>query len=171
MTFSRRKKYYTKCQEIIDDLHRRVDKGEYVSENHCKFEYGTSEYNALIHELHMMNADDNLSVMTPAMEWLYHSQYFRHKAYEERRERKMFILTIVSVAMAIVSAFYAGRSGSPEIQTQTKQEEVNAYNKQEQYKNKPDQFVFSEVNNVGKSVHQQSPYKQDSKKGKYNCKK
>lgn len=101
---SRRKKYYRRCQEIIDDLHRRVANNESLTEQHCINRYGLSDYQALLHELHMMGADSDMSTMTPAMEWLYHSQYFKNKAADESKQAWMFWISVLSACVAVASA-------------------------------------------------------------------
>ena len=115
MLFSRRKKYYRRCQEIIDDLHRRVADNEFVSEDSCKRWYSASDYNALLHELRLMNADQDISVMTPAMEWLYHSQYFKKKSREESIDFWKNIMIVATSIAAIVSAYYAYKSVNKQI--------------------------------------------------------
>lgn len=106
MLSSRRKKYYKRCQEIIDDLHHRVANNESLSEQHCINRYGLSDYQALLHELHMMNADLSMRTMTPAMEWLYHSQYFKNKAADERNQARMYWISLISACAAIISVIY-----------------------------------------------------------------
>ena len=101
---SRRKRYYNRCQELIDDLHRRVANGQSVSEAECISRYGKSDYCALLHELHLMHADTDTDSMPPAMEWLHHSQYFLHKADDEHRQSR---LLNIAIASAIASAFSA----------------------------------------------------------------
>lgn len=128
MFISKRKKYYRRCQAIIDDLHKRVDRGEYVNEEHCKHLYGTSDYNALLHELRLMNSDTDMSVMTPAMEWLYKSRHFKYKAQKERRGVALFIATILSVLAAGISAYFAGRSSI--IENPSHAEQSDSYSKQ-----------------------------------------
>lgn len=112
MLFSRRKKYYNRCQEIIDDLHNRVANNESLSEQHCINRYGISDYQALLHELHMMDADYDMRTMTPAMEWLYHSQHFKAKAADETRQAWMFRISLVAAVVAVASAVYTFCSGS-----------------------------------------------------------
>lgn len=107
MGFSRRKSYYKKCQAIIDDMHRRVANKEFLSEGDCEKRYGKSEYLALRHELHLMQADTDVMAMTPAMEWLYHSQHFANKAVAEVRQTRMFWVSVVSACVAVASAVYA----------------------------------------------------------------
>lgn len=107
MTKSRREKYYNRCQEIIDDLHERVARGEFLDETHCINRYGKADYQALLHELHLMGADQNWKTMTPAMEWLYSSQYFTNKAEEEKRQAKLFRYALYSAMASIISAFVA----------------------------------------------------------------
>lgn len=123
-----RKEYYRRCQEIIDDLHVRVSKGECVTEEHCKRLYGTSDYNALLHELRLMNADTDMTVMTPAMEWLYKSRHFKHKARGESRESLIFICTILSVVAVGFSAYFAGCSRSTEVITPRNNEYTHTTN-------------------------------------------
>lgn len=106
MLFSRRRRYYTRCQEIIDDLHLRVANNESLSEQHCINRYGRSDYQALLHELHMMNADSDMRTMTPAMEWLYHSQFFKNKASDESLRVCMFWISLISACVAVASAVY-----------------------------------------------------------------
>lgn len=106
MLFSRRRRYYTRCQEIIDDLHHRVANNEFLSEQHCINRYGLSDYQALLHELRMMNADFDMRTMTPAMEWLYHSQHFKHKAADEVRQARLYWISLASACVAIASAVY-----------------------------------------------------------------
>ncbi len=103
---SRRKKFYKRCQAIVDDLHENVANGHFMDESECKSRYGKSDYYGLLHELHRMNADMDYTVMTPAMEWLYHSQYFLHKAAQERNVYLMFWVSVISAAVAIISATY-----------------------------------------------------------------
>ncbi len=107
MAFSRRWDYYKRCQNIIDDIHRRVSQGEFLSERDCIKNYGPSDYWALKHELRLMNADINSSTMTPAMEWLYYSQYFLNKAADEKKQRFLFYIAGFSALFAGVSAIAA----------------------------------------------------------------
>lgn len=101
---SRRKRYYNRCQELIDDLHRRVANGQSVSEAECISRYGKSDYCALLHELHLMHADTDTDSMTPAMEWLHHSQYFLHKADDEHRQSRVIFWTITAAVAAMITA-------------------------------------------------------------------
>ena len=112
MRFSRREKYYSKCQEIIDYLHNTVNKGEYVDERQCLERYGRSAYKAFIHELHMMNADTDYKTMTPAMEWLYHTQYFKRKAVDEKDQARMYWISLLAACAAVASAIYTFYSNS-----------------------------------------------------------
>lgn len=106
MSFTRRRNYYNRCQEIIDDLHNKVANHKTLSDEECIKLYGKSDYYALLHELHMMNADIEITTMTTAMEWLYHSQYFSHKAKDERRQAVMFWISVFSAVVAVCSAVY-----------------------------------------------------------------
>ncbi len=106
MSLLRRTNFYIRCQAIVDDLHENVAKGHFMDEPECKSRYGKSDYYGLLHELHMMNADMDYKVMTPAMEWLHHSQYFQHKATQERIFYLMFWISVISAAVAIISATY-----------------------------------------------------------------
>lgn len=105
MSFTRRKKYYNRCQEIIDDLHNKVANHTTLSDEECIKLYGKSDYYALLHELHMMDADIDMAKMTTAMEWFYHSQYFSYKAKDERKQVAMFWISVIS---AVFAAFSAG---------------------------------------------------------------
>lgn len=109
-----REAFYRRCQYIVDDLHRRVAAGEYISEQQCKDLYGKDDYNAFMHQLRLQNADIDLSAMTPAMEWMHHSRYFLWKIDEERRQqgshtatRNTAIAAIISAGAAILSAVIA----------------------------------------------------------------
>lgn len=106
--FTRRKNFYNRCQSIIDDLHNRVKEGERLSPAVCCKLYGIADYRALEHELHLMDAASDTTVMTPAMEWLYSTQYFSFKAEEERRNRVSFYLAIAAFVVSVVSAVFAG---------------------------------------------------------------
>ena len=106
MLSSRRQKYYYQCQRIIDDIHKRVANGEFVMQEKCYELYGKSEYKALLHEIHLMNANLDSKATTPAMEWLYYSRYFENKVYDERRQKLMFLVSIFSALVAMASAFY-----------------------------------------------------------------
>lgn len=105
-TFRKRREYYSKCQHIIDDLHYRVANNMHMTEQQCEMLYGESEYRALTHELHLMKAYTDLNAMTSAMEWLYHSQYFRNKAKSENRQATMFWISVISACFAVASAVY-----------------------------------------------------------------
>lgn len=107
MSFARRKSYYKRCQAIVDDLHGRIANKEFISETECEQCYGKSNYHALKHELHLMNANINNACMTPAMEWLYHSQHFANKAADEARQTRMFWVSVISACVAVASAVYA----------------------------------------------------------------
>lgn len=104
MLKTRREKFYIRCQEIIDDIHNRVANDESLSETRCEKLYGRADYSALLHELHLMHADDDITTMTSAMEWLYHSQYFTTKASDERLIAKMYLVSIISAGAAVASA-------------------------------------------------------------------
>lgn len=110
--FTRRGRYYRRCQEIIDYLHQRVANDEFISEEHCKLQFGKSDFNALLHELRLMNADTDWTVMTPAMEWLYYSRYFDHKASDEINDCIKYILVIISSIAAIISAYSSCQSAN-----------------------------------------------------------
>lgn len=104
MLFSRRRKYHHRCQEIIDDLHDCVANNRFINRNVCVQKYGKSDYNALLHELHLMNVKMDYTSMTPAMEWLYHSRHFKYKARGEKRENRLYMLTIAASVASILSA-------------------------------------------------------------------
>ena len=103
---SRRRRYFLKCQFIVDDLHDRVEKGQFVYDSDCMELYGKSEYRALLHELRLMNVDDDYTEMTPAVEWLYSSQYFKHKAKDEIRETVLTLVSLISAVTALIAVFY-----------------------------------------------------------------
>ena len=105
MSGERRENYYKRCQEIIDDIHDRVARGEFISEQYCIRQYGNSDYNALLHELRIMKASQDWTTMTPAMEWLYHSQYFTNKANEELAAKRQRKYVYLSAWAAVLSAF------------------------------------------------------------------
>ncbi|MDE6381123.1 MAG: hypothetical protein K2L11_11690 [Muribaculaceae bacterium] len=52
-----------------------------------------------------MNASHDWTTMTPAMEWLYHSQYFTNKANEENAAKRQRISVYLSALAAVLSAF------------------------------------------------------------------
>ena len=107
MRNSKRNKHYRRCQEIIDDLHARVERGEFVNEARCKATYGKADYNALLHELRLMNADLDYVTMTPAMEWMHSSQYFLNKIEDEKRVRVTYWVAVISAIASAISAFVA----------------------------------------------------------------
>lgn len=112
ISLSRRARYHIRCQEIIDDLHKRVADGNFIGEDESIRLYGKSDYLALMHELRLMNADYNYKVMTPALEWLYHSEHFKNRAADERKESRMYWVSIISACAAIASAVYTFFSNS-----------------------------------------------------------
>lgn len=109
---NRRRKYFLTCQKIIDDIHYRLVTKGFVSEEECISAYGKSNYYALLHELHMVDATTGIRYMTPATEWMYHSQYFIKKANDERRQERMFWFSVGSACVAIASAVYTFYSNS-----------------------------------------------------------
>lgn len=111
---SRRKQYYIRCQEIIDDLHQKVANKDFIDIPECKKQYGNADFNALLQELQMINAHVDLKEMTPSMEWLYYSRYFTFKANEERAERWQRLAVWVAAIAAIASAICAYKSASKE---------------------------------------------------------
>ena len=104
MTDDRRSKYYKRCQEIIDDLHDRVSKGEFVTQQKCYELYGKADYSAFLHEMRMMDALHDWKTMTPAMQWMYHSQYFTNKANEELAAKRQRLCVYLSAWAAVLSA-------------------------------------------------------------------
>lgn len=112
--YKRRHKFYDRCQEMVDTLHARVSANEFLDEEQCKRLFGTADYNAFLYELHKHNADIDYTVMTPAMEWMYHSRYFLWLKGQENKGRcqtvtnwAMLIIAVVSAVSAAVSAYYA----------------------------------------------------------------
>ena len=51
-----------------------------------------------------MNASQDWTTMTPAMEWLYHSQYFTNKAKEEKAAKRQRQSVYFSALAAVISA-------------------------------------------------------------------
>lgn len=108
--FKRRKNFYDRCQEIVDDLHQRISNGEFLSEDKCMELYGKYDYFAFLHQLRKENADVDYRTMTPALEWMYHSQYFKWLKSQERRNSISLIVAVVSAGAAWVAALFAGLS-------------------------------------------------------------
>lgn len=105
-SFRRRKNYHLRCQDIIDDIHNRVDRGERIEEDKCIDLYGRADYYALRHEIRMLNSQLNTHTMTDAMEWLYYSQHFKYQSRVETRATRAATLSVISIVVSCITALY-----------------------------------------------------------------
>ena len=106
MTFSRRRRHYKRCQEIIDYIHERVSVDGTLHEEECIAEFGRDDYLALMHELHLMGADTTYQARHQAMEWLHNSRHFSHKAWDEVLQYVMSFVSFISAIVAVAAAVF-----------------------------------------------------------------
>lgn len=102
----RRINYYYKCQDIIDYLHDRVAEDGFADDGACIREFGEAAYNAFLHELRLMGVADDIGERTPAMEWLYASNYFQNKSLSELRNIISFTLSLLAFAVSVLVALF-----------------------------------------------------------------
>ena len=105
--FNRRRRYYKRCQNIVDYLHEQTGNGVFVHESDCIRKFGDSDYGAFLNELKLMGISTDHREATPAMEWMYHSQYFTYKASQERKDLIIFGISVLSLVISIVSLFFS----------------------------------------------------------------
>lgn len=99
----RRKRFLKKCQAVVDDVHDSLTMKKFVEEDELKEKYGTRFYRAFRHQLAEMGVDLNVSSMTDALEWMYFSQHFKHKASQERRLRNAGVRSWLSFRIAVIA--------------------------------------------------------------------
>lgn len=99
----RRRKYFYRCQEIVDYIHFNVSTQGFVDEEECIHKFGLANYKAFKHELHQMNADVSYQTMTPAMEWMFASRYFNHLANDELRNNVAIAISVVATLLSIIA--------------------------------------------------------------------
>lgn len=89
----KRRRYYSRCQEIIVYIHDNVAGRGFVSDAELVAKFGEANYRAFLHELHLMGIGDDIDKRTPAMEWLYASFVISVIAF------------VISFASVLVSVF------------------------------------------------------------------